>query len=190
MQFVSADEPHDVPEVAGALWHPSGSIHVSTVQALPSLQFGGVPGTTAPPEHVSTPLQNSPSLGSFELSGVNTHAPDTQVSSVHGLESLHSDGPEQLMQPTMGVPAHPPPEQTSFSVHELESSQASVLFMFSQPVAGLHESLVHGFPSLQSASEVSIPAQTPISHSSLVVQASPSSHGVPSDPMGCVQEPA
>jgi len=127
VQFVLADEPQGVPAMAGVCWQPSGSIHESDVQALPSLQLGGVPGTTEPPEQVSMPLQNNPSLGSFELSGVNTHAPEMQSSSVQGLESLHSPGPEQLTHPGIADPAHAPAEQTSFSVHEFASSQVSEL---------------------------------------------------------------
>jgi hypothetical protein len=57
----------------------------------------------------------------------------------------------------------------------LPSLHAAVLFACWQPVAGLHESSVHGLPSPQLGGGP--PAQAPPEHASLVVQALPSLHG-------------
>jgi len=61
----------------------------------------------------------------------------------------------------------------SASVHALPSSQEAVLFAFTQPIAGLHESSVHTLPSLQCGGGP--PTHTPDEHVSAVVQALPSS---------------
>jgi hypothetical protein len=86
-------------------------------------------------------------------------------SSVHGLLSL---------QETAAPAWHVPPEQASPLVHAFPSSQAAVLFVWTHPVAGLHESSVHGLLSLQ---ETAAPAwQTPPPQVSPLVHAFPSSH--------------
>lgn len=59
--------------------------------------------------------------------------------SVHGLLSLH----------TTAVPPHDPPEHVSFDVHALPSLHGRLLFVKTQPVAGLQVSVVHGLLSLQ-----------------------------------------
>src|SRR5262249_26559846 len=58
-------------------------------------------------------------------------------------------------------------------VQGFESLQDAVLFVCVQPVAGLHESSVHGFPSSQL--RAGPPTQVPPLHVSAVVQALPSS---------------
>jgi hypothetical protein len=69
------------------------------------------------------------------------------VSVVHTLLSLH----------TIAVPGWQlPPEQTSPVVQAFPSLHTAVLFAWAQPVAGAHESLVHGLLSLQS--RVPVPA--------------------------------
>jgi hypothetical protein len=68
-----------------------------------------------------------------------------------------------------------PPPHTSFRVHALPSSHGLVLLVWTQPVAGLHVSVVHGLPSSQFSAGP--PAQAPPEHASFVVQALPSLHG-------------
>jgi hypothetical protein len=68
-----------------------------------------------------------------------THPIDAlQESSVHGFPSSQTRLPAGL---------HVPSEQTSPVVHALLSVQLAVLFACLQPEDGLHESVVHGFPS-------------------------------------------
>ena len=67
-----------------------------------------------------------------------------------------------------------PAEQTSPVVQALLSSHAFVLFVATQPVAGLHESVVHELPS---SHETAVPAwHVPAAQTSPVVQAFPSLH--------------
>jgi hypothetical protein len=75
-------------------------------------------------------------------------------------------------------PTHAPPAQASFVVQALPSSHAAELFVWMQPVAGLHESSVHPFPSSQLGADP--PAQTPLAQVSVCVQALPSSQADPS----------
>jgi hypothetical protein len=56
-------------------------------------------------------------------------------------------------------------------VQALPSLHGAVLGVYTQPVAGLHESSVHGLASLQTRVT---PPQVPALHTSLVVHASPS----------------
>src|SRR5437867_1181509 len=76
----------------------------------------------------------------------------------------------------VSVPAHVPPPQTSPVVHALPSSHESVLFVWVQPVAGTHPSVVQTLWSSQSVAEVSVPAHVPPPQISPVVQALPSLH--------------
>src|SRR5262245_41430642 len=66
------------------------------------------------------------------------------------------------------------PEQVSPVVHGLPSSHASWFAAYTQPVAGLQESSVHGLPSLQSSVEPAV--HTRFAQVSCVVHALPSSH--------------
>ena len=120
-------------------------------------------------------MQGSPS--SHGLSSAETwisHAP----SSTSHTPTWH--GPSSSEQ-SSGVPSHTPPAQLSDAVHATPSSQASpsasALFVHS-PVSGSHS------PTLQSSSYVEQslgwPAHSPPAHASSVVQARPSSQGVPS----------
>jgi hypothetical protein len=68
-----------------------------------------------------------------------------------------------------------PPAQTSGSVQASPSLHEAVLFLRTQPVVVLHESSVHGFPSLQVGGGPG--TQAPPAQRSVVVQALPSSHG-------------
>src|SRR5258706_36087 len=76
-------------------------------------------------------------------------------------------------QSSAGPGTHTPAEQVSFAVHALPSSHAIVLFVNTQPVAALHESVVQTLLSLQA----SVPApgwQLPPPQVSPAVHASPS----------------
>jgi hypothetical protein len=48
-----------------------------------------------------------------------------------------------------GVPTHNPLTQISFTVPGFPSLQGKLLLVYTQPMAGLHESSVHMFASLQ-----------------------------------------
>jgi hypothetical protein len=74
---------------------------------------------------------------------------------------------------TVGVPgAHAPDWQVSPVVQASPSSQPAVLFVKTQPVAGLHESSVQTLLSLQT---IAVPLHEPPPHVSPLVQAFPSS---------------
>jgi phage-related protein len=91
----------------------------------------------------------------------------SQVSVVHGLLSSQF-GPGPLMQD--------PLPHVSPTVHAFPSSQAAVLFVWTHPVAGLHMSVVHTLPSLQTTP---VPPHTPVVQTSAWVQALPSLQVVP-----------
>src|SRR5439155_1630135 len=76
-----------------------------------------------------------------------------------------------------GPPTHTPPAQVSAVVQALPSVQAAVFGVFTQPVAGSHESSVQTLASLQL--EAGPPTQTPPAQVSAVVQALPSSQCSP-----------
>lgn len=114
-----------------------------------------------PAEQASLLVHALLSLHGFVLF-VNTHAPDDVLheSLVHALLSLQ----------TFGVPGlHEPPAHASFRVHALPSLHEAVLFVNTQPLDGLHESLVHAFPSLQLSAP--LPTHCPPEQVSVVVQA-------------------
>jgi hypothetical protein len=160
---------HALPSSQGAalsVWtHPVAGSHVSSVQTLPSSQFGGTPPTQLPPEHVSFVVQALPSSQGAELFVCTHPVAGLQESSVQPFPSLQFGG---------APPTQVPPEQVSFVVQALPSLQEAVLFVWTQPVAGLHESSVQTFPSLQLGGTP--PTQLPPEHVSFVVQALPSSH--------------
>jgi hypothetical protein len=89
-----------------------------------------------------------------------------QVSSVQTLPSLQLSG---------GPPTHEPPEHVSFIVQALPSLHGLALLTYMQPDAGLHDSSVHTFPSLQSSGAP--PTHVPPEHVSFVLQALPPLHG-------------
>src|SRR5947207_2969369 len=66
--------------------------------------------------------------------------PGSQESSVQGLESSQSVGPPGT---------HAPAAQTSPVVQALPSAQGAVLFVWTHPVPGSHESSVQGLESSQ-----------------------------------------
>ena len=137
------------------------------MQTLPSSQSGGGPPTQAPPEHVSAVVQASPSSHGAVLFWDKHPMSGRHESSVQTLPSSQSSG---------GPPAQAPSEQASPVVQTFPSSHGAVLFVWTQPVAGAHESSVQRLPSSQSGGAP--PTQVPPEHVSFVVQASPSSHGI------------
>jgi hypothetical protein len=90
--------------------------------------------------------------------------PGAQVSVVQGLPSSQFGPP---------LPAHEPPEHTSFVVQAFPSLQGAVLFACAHPLAGTQESFVHGFASSQFGADP--PTHEPPEHASLFVHALPSS---------------
>ena len=149
-------------------WSPSSL----TAQSLPFLHSQTLaPGTHWPAVHRSLPLHTSPSLQGVELRAVNTHAPlaASQPSLVQSLPSAQMGA---------GPGAHAPLAHTSPAVHARPSLQLTPFgnAVNSQPpVVVLQWSAVHSLPSLQPGLRPEM--QKPDLHTSLMVQASPSSHG-------------
>ena len=148
------------------------------MHGLLSLQLGAAPPTQTPPEQVSLVVQALPSLQGAVLLVCTQPVDGLQLSSVHGLLSL------QLIV----VPPQTPPEQTSFAVQApfwqvspvvqaLPSSHGKPLdvLVCTQPVPGVHESVVQTLPSSQFGAGP--PTQVPPEQVSLVVQALPSLQG-------------
>ena len=135
------------------------------MQALPSLQLTLGPPLHPPPLHLSLLVHALPSLQLFEL-----------FENTHPFEALHESlvHPLPSLQDRAAPPLQPPPLHLSFFVQALPSSQPFELLENTHPLPGLHESLVHPFPSLQ---ETAAPAkQLPPAHWSFCVQALPSVH--------------
>jgi hypothetical protein len=138
---------------------------VSVVHTLLSLQITGVPGLQTPPPHVSPLVQAFPSSQATVLF-VKTHP----------VAGLHASSVQMLLSLQFSVPVpgwQLPPPQVSPIVQAFPSSQAAVLFVKTQPVAGLHESSVH---TLLSSQTIAVPLHTPPLHVSPLVHALPSSH--------------
>ena len=117
-----------------------------------------------PLPHVSPVVHALPSSQAFVLL-VNTHpVAGLHVSVVQPLPSLQ----------TKGVPDwQAPPPHVSPDVQAFPLSQAIVLFVKTQPVAGLQLSVVQGLLSLHT---IATPPHTPPPQVSTEVQALPSSH--------------
>jgi hypothetical protein len=145
--------------------HPVAELHPSSVQAFPSLQFGGGPPTHVPPEQASFAVQALLSLQAATLFTCTQPDRGLQESSVQILPSLQLGA---------GPPTHAPPEQASFVVQALLSLQAATLFTCTQPDRGLQESSVQTLPSLQLGAGP--PTQLPPEQVSFVVQALLSLH--------------
>jgi len=145
--------------------HPVAGLHVSLVHTFESLQTNGVP-PQLPPEQTSPVVQAFPSLQEAVL-GVYTHPVDgLQESVVHTFESLQTNGVP---------PWQVPPEHISPVVQAFPSLQDALLGVYTHPVAGLQESSVQMFPSLQTRG---VPGwQLPSPQVSFTVQASASSQG-------------
>jgi hypothetical protein len=152
---------HDAALLACA--HPVAGLHESSVHTLLSLQLTAEPLTQAPAAHVSPVVQALPSSQVAVLFACAHPVAGLQESFVQGLLSLQFGA---------APPTHAPPAQVSPVVQAFPSLQATVLFAWAQPVAGTHESLVHGLLSLQFGAAP--PTHAPPEHVSPVVHALPS----------------
>ncbi len=123
------------------------------------------PPTQTPAAHVSPCVQVLPSSHAAVLLVCVHPVAELQASVVHGLLSL------QVVATLTAAPAHPPPAQVSFCVQASPSLQPKLLLAKTQPVFGLHESLVH---TLLSAQVIALPLQSP------AAQVSPDVHALPS----------
>jgi hypothetical protein len=169
----TSPDVHLLPSSHGAVLlvcvHPEAGTHASVVHGLSSLQLSAGPGTHLPPAHTSPAVHALPSSHALVLGACTQPAPSGSQESV--VQRLPSS---QLT----GFPLQVPAAHTSPVVHALPSLHGLVVGVLTQPEAGLHESAVHWFPSLQSA--VGPGAHTPFpSQPSLRVHALPSVHGEP-----------
>jgi hypothetical protein len=139
----------------------------SSVQTFASLQLSGGPDTQTPPEQVSFVVQTLPSLHGPVLFTWTQPVDGLHESSVQTLPSSQWSG---------FPPTQAPPEHISLVVQAFPSLHGLVLLACTQPLAGLHESSVQTLLSLQFSGEP--PTHEPPEHVSLLVQASPSSHGL------------
>lgn len=119
---------------------PTAGSQLSVVQVLPSSQSSGVPPPHLPSVHV-WPCKHLLPVSHFAVSASFSfwHLPvaTSQPSLVHGFMSLQFG-------PLVGM--HTPAAQWSPVEQSLPSLQVlESLSLCSQPVAGLHESSVHGF---------------------------------------------
>jgi hypothetical protein len=144
--MVSVTDSQDplLPPFTVVFWQPEVETQVSFVHGLLSLQFSGGPPMQRPAWlHVSFVVQALPSVQDRPGTGVFTQPlAGLHVSSVHVLWSSQFGG---------GPPTHAPLAlHWSFVVQALPSVQTRPgTGVFAQPVAGLHESSVHGLLSLQ-----------------------------------------
>src|SRR6266849_2885098 len=143
---------------------PVAGLQLSSVQTLPSSQLGAGPPTHAPPAQVSLVVQAFPSLQGLVL-----------LTCVHPLAGLQPSVVQTFPSSQLGAgpPTHAPAAQVSLVVQAFPSLQGAVLLMCTQPVAGLHESSVLSFLSLQLGAGP--PTHVPPAQVSFVVQAFPSS---------------
>jgi hypothetical protein len=163
---------HDVPLASAVFTQPVAVLQESAVQALLSLQLGGVPAVQAPFWHVSAPLQAFPSAhGVPFVTGVLVHPLDgLQASVVQTFASLQSSGVPAVQVPATQVSA---PLQALPSEHDVPFVTGVAV----HPVAALQPSVVHGLPSLHVSG---VPAvHVPPWQVSPPLQALPSEHDEP-----------
>ena len=148
------------------LTQPVDVLHESFVQTLLSLQFSAGPATQVPLLHVSGVVQAFPSLHEAVL-----------FTWTQPVDVLHESFVQTLLSLQLGAGpgTQTPPLHASGVVHAFPSLQGAVLFALTQPIDGLHESLVHTLPSLQFSAGPA--TQMPPLHASGVVHAFPSLHG-------------
>jgi hypothetical protein len=140
--------------------HPVAGSQESVVQELPSPHSSVDPLLQAPAEHVSPVVQAFPSSHAFVFAACAQPFAGSQESVVHPLLSS-----QFVAEP----PAHAPLAQVSPVVQALPSSQASALFVNTQPLSASHESVVQALLSLQTRG---VPdRQAPSTQTSSVVQA-------------------
>ena len=123
------------------LWtQPVPVLQLSAVHSLPSSQLGALPGTQLPLAQMSMTVHALPSVQKLLLLVKVQPLVVSQASVVHGLPSL---------QATALPLAQLPPVQVSPLVQALPSVHGKLLLALTQPLAELHESLVHSLPSSQ-----------------------------------------
>src|SRR5204862_167524 len=132
------------PSLHGAVlfvWtQPVAGLQLSVVHTFPSSQLGAGPPTRAQARRVGFVVQASPSLHGAVLFVWTQPVAGLQLSVVHTFPSS---------QFVAGPPTHVPPLHVSFVVQASPSLHGAVLFVWTQPVAGLQLSVVHTFPSSQ-----------------------------------------
>jgi hypothetical protein len=149
--------------VLKACTQPASGEHESLVHGSSSLQDRTPEPMHARSTQMSRSVQALPSSQGAVVGMFVQPSPGTQPSMVHWLPSSQLGPPE---------PAQVPDAQVSFVVQALPSSQDCVLFVWTQPVEGLHASFVQTLPSLQLAAPPG--TQTPPLHVSCTVHALPS----------------
>jgi hypothetical protein len=169
-------EPSSQGEPSGTrVWkHPVWASQRSFVQSLESLQLTATP-TQIPVRQVSKRVQTLWSLhGPPSFVGTGSQV---FVVSLHTARLQSFAAEEQSVGPPL---PHVPDVQNSPLVQNSPSSQGRPFAadaLWTHPVAGLQESTVHAFPSLQTMVEAGV--QIPAWHVSPVVQASPSLQTAP-----------
>ncbi len=119
---------------------PPLASQVSVVQLLPSSQGLGAAGVQVPLMHASPVVQLLLSSHAAVLLVNWQPWTGSQLSSVHGLPSLHGKAP---------LPTQTPALQTSTMVHKLLSVQVKLLATKVQPSLASQPSVVHRLPSSQ-----------------------------------------
>ena len=145
---------------------PVAAAQLSVVHGLPSSQVCAAPGVQRPAAQTSPTVQALLSEHGAVLLWLTQPATLSHASSVHGLPSLQA----------LALPGtHWPLAQASPTVHALLSVQSLVFAVKTQPTSLPHVSSVHGLPSVQT---IALPlTHALLAHTSLLVHASPSSHG-------------
>src|SRR2546427_660780 len=162
----------------GVWTHPVTALHVSVVQAFPSLQLSAAPMAHTPAWHVSAPLHTLPSLHEVPFTTARCWQPVTgsQVSAVHGLASLQLRAVPAVQTPAWHVSA---PWHALPSLHDVPFASAAGR----HPAPGWHASAVHGWLSLQLRAPPAV--HTPAWHVSAPLHALPSLHDVPFASAAC-----
>ena len=123
-----------------AYTQPVAGLHESSVHALRRRSSARRPPTHAPPQQVSATCTRCRRRTAPRCSRARSPC---RVARIVGADvAVVAAGARRR-------PRTRPPEQLSPVVHALPSSHGAALFAFTQPVAGLHESSVHAFPSSQ-----------------------------------------
>jgi hypothetical protein len=158
--------PSSQVAVFDAVVQPLAGLHESSVHTFPSSHARAAPGMQTPPSQTSSTVHSLVSLQGAEFAVATQPLAGLHESSVHTFPSLH----------TRGAPGvHDPAAHTSPTVQSLPSLHGAVFAVATQPLAGLHESFVHRFPSLHTSAAPGVHA--PPAHTSLNVHALPSLHG-------------
>jgi hypothetical protein len=171
-----------VPALTGVCVTPVAGLHASAVHGLLSSTVGGVPAWHEPVAlQTSAPLHALPSEHAVPaLTGVcvapvaGSHASAVQgfpSSSVGGVPAVHEPVALQASTPLHALP----------SEHELPALTGVCV----TPVAGLHVSVVQGFPSSTVGGVPAWHEPVPL-QISLPLHALPSEHAVPADTAVCV----